>query len=185
MKRTGVIVLYLCVALAGISFLAVCAIMTIMGPDLFTASYYSDKSNYEELKCIVIEYNDSYYGKDYVLCNEERDYDGRFSMAEENIDIIRKSTFWDDINIGDYVYIKSAPRTFGDGWAKPVVAVRTETKTYLDFDKGVENQVRKSQEDGERCLQFLIPALSILVLSLITIIIILVRNYRIKIKSLN
>ena len=107
-------------------------------------AYYQDDSNYEEVVRIVEEKKGTHGSSQKVLVIEGASadyYADRLRFYGQNNTAVEKSGFWDEVSDGDRVYITTAPGYDGGYYYCPIVAVRTDSKVYLDFETGKANHI--------------------------------------------
>lgn len=101
--------------------------------------YYADRDNYirvtgtvshvcpsEEFDALVIAFADM----------SVKLSDNNFKIVGGNWDIVQN---YDEIQIGDRLEFVTAPRYFGDGYVMPIVSLKKDETTLLEFEVGVEN----------------------------------------------
>ena len=106
--------------------------------------YYSDKENFitREGKIDHIAVGDDYIVIGFETLPEPYSCEG-FAIKGENCDVIKQNGFLAQVSIGDTVTFISAPRYFGDGYNRPIVAISTSSRTYLEFDVGWNNLMKE------------------------------------------
>jgi len=134
------------------------------------SEYYSEKGNYEKLTVTVetIELNDE---QDMIYFNVG------YCILGDNISIVLNNNI-EELKQGDVLSIYSAPGYFGDGYLYPIVGIEKNEKIYLNFDTGVENQVKYQEQSFQDYSNILIKSIIIFGFSSISFTIILLLNRR-------
>jgi hypothetical protein len=124
--------------IAIVSFYIIGVLIIMSGPDINTPKYYSDLSVYEEIECEA-SFDDGRASFNIIgeVSHPNMLLNG-FSFRGTSLEIVTENGFFDDIQEGEIVYIESSPGIFGDGYRRPIVSLRTDTKTYLEFEPGLE-----------------------------------------------
>lgn len=123
------------------------------GPDLLLIDYYSEKSNYEEQKFIILSNRGSF--KFELKEPQDAYYDQSFVIAMSNQDILTRNSFFKEVKAGDVFYGYTSSRLFGDGWDYPIVSVRSFEKEYLSFDTGVQNLLEEYEAKEDKANYYL------------------------------
>lgn len=96
---------------------------------------YSDNQNYVTLSGVIIEYS----GNDIIIeCEELKTY---ITYEDEicNYYIYSEETL--DLNVGDIIEFVTVPFHFYNGHKLPIVELKINGNTLLDFDDGKDNLI--------------------------------------------
>ena len=136
-------------------------------------NHYKDDGNYIEIECVIVEVTEQYarWGNDQdkafqVIVGNEHDkrYD-RIGLWKTNSSVIKTSNFWTDVNVGDTVFVFVTKGYFWDGYVRPIISIRTESKVYLDFEVGKSNQVKEMEDRRKEYLTISLPVIIISIVS--------------------
>ena len=124
--------------------------------------HYIDESNYEEYECEIVETDYGYMDSNVKIIQiKDESYGSKVGFWETNSKAIENSGFWDDVEVGETVYIFTTEGYFWDGYMRPIVSMRTESKLYLGFAEGKQNQVNELEEMRKDYLARAIPTICI------------------------
>lgn len=105
--------------------------------------YYSENSNYQNLRGVVVGIEDDILEIDISTENNE------FSVNINEYQKFRGINYKDwicNIKEGDEVSFVTAPMYFYNGHILPIVSIEKEGQVYLSFDKGKEDYLQWIEE---------------------------------------
>lgn len=102
------------------------------------SDYYSDKTNYEKINVEVegIRFNEN---RTIIYFNQT------YCFVGDNVSVVLNNNIEELIN-GDVVSIYVALGYFKDGYDFPIVGLEKNDTIYLNFDLGVENQIKHEEQ---------------------------------------
>lgn len=149
-----------------ILFFATGVALTVFCVPQSVVDYYKNDAVYEEVLCIVveIEYLQS-RPLGFKLSGENLPVGDYLWLWEKNEAAVAESGFWQEVSLGDEVTVITAAGYFWDAYKVPVVALKTQSKIYLSFELGKQNQIDELQEMRRLYLLIFIPFLCAFILS--------------------
>lgn len=71
-------------------------------------------------------------------------------LCKENNDILISGNFYDELSVGDNITVSATHFVYFDVGRNYVCSIKTENKTYLDFDEGLSNIVKMMDNENQK-----------------------------------
>lgn len=185
MKSHHIVYIIFCIVLIAINSFILFILLLLGSGTLATPDYYYNKRFFEKIECVVEDFyiDEERLTVGLVLDHNNMNFDKYFIIQAKNYEILEDKGFLELLDKGLEIEIVSAPGYFGDGWNYPIVEIKIDNVTYLDFTVGFENNLEYYKESKQSLQSLLLIFTSTLILWVTIIVIIYKKTYYLSFKN--